>query len=133
MNKNKYFTTHHLFKNATKVQHILIIKNLEITDQGKYICQHYDLAIVNYFNLIVLVPPSDPIITYTINNHFSQYDDYDQINLNENDDLNLKCFLKSKGNPMPNIHWLKNGLFISNQSHLAVSKVNSLLCYYMKR
>ena len=52
-------------------------------------------------------------------------DDYEHINLKVNDNLDLKCFLKSKGNPMPNIHWLKNEIFHSNESFLSVSKVNS--------
>ena len=71
------------------------------------------------------MPPSDPIITYTVNNQFTHLDDYDQISLKENDNLDLKCFLKVKGNPSPNIHWLKNGIFFNNQSFLSLPKLTS--------
>lgn len=123
LNKNKYATSFE--QHGNKSVHTLTISNLDLNDQSKYICQQFDLSIVQYFDLIVLVPPSDPIITYTINNHFSHLDDYEQINLKENDNLDLKCFLKTKGNPVPHVQWLKNGRFFTNQSYLSVSKLNS--------
>ncbi len=53
LNKKKYSVTNFNFENKNS-SYTLTIKNVQVQDNGKYICQHFDFSIMKYFYLSVL-------------------------------------------------------------------------------
>lgn len=78
--------------------------------------------------MLFKVPPSKPVIKYTVNN--GQYIEqksktYDQIDLIENDSVDLDCSPLIAGNPSSNIVWLKNGYMYSSLRQISLSNLTA--------
>ena len=63
MNKNKYYNSF-LFSSNMDVSYTLTIDDLQPEDSGRYTCQHFDLNLMKYFDIVVLGETFKKILKY---------------------------------------------------------------------